>query len=97
MKNEVKKKMNIDSRKLRHQSHDERVLMTKVNQIFFFDAFSLSKFSFFNPSSSFSFDRQTDCDRRAVLAIGSPSPRYDEKLFPSRNIYNEASETFAGA
>jgi hypothetical protein len=31
MKNEVKKKMMIDSRKLRHQSHDERIFPTNVN------------------------------------------------------------------
>jgi len=31
MKNEVKKKMTIDSSKLRHQSHDERISSTNVN------------------------------------------------------------------
>jgi len=31
MKNEVKKKMMIDSRKLWHQSHDERIFPTNVN------------------------------------------------------------------
>jgi hypothetical protein len=31
MKNEVKKKMMIDSRKSRHQSHDEIILSTNVN------------------------------------------------------------------
>jgi hypothetical protein len=32
LKNEVKKKMMIDSRKSRHQSHDERTFIAKVNQ-----------------------------------------------------------------
>jgi len=34
MKNEVKKKMIIDSRKSRHQSHDERISSTNVNYLF---------------------------------------------------------------
>jgi len=34
LKNEVKKKMTIDSRKSWHQSHPERKIMVKVNQIF---------------------------------------------------------------
>jgi len=34
MKNEVKKKMMIDSRKLWHQSHAERISLTNVNHYF---------------------------------------------------------------
>src|SRR5579864_3094602 len=34
MKNEVKKKMMIESRKLSHQSHDERISSTNVNHYF---------------------------------------------------------------
>jgi len=34
MKNEVKKKMMIDSRKSPHQSHDERIFATNVNHFF---------------------------------------------------------------
>jgi hypothetical protein len=34
MKNEVKKKMMMDSRKLWHQSHDERISSTNVNHYF---------------------------------------------------------------
>ena len=34
MKNEVKKKMMIESRKLWHESHDERIFVTKVNSNF---------------------------------------------------------------
>jgi len=34
MKNEVKKKMMMDSRKLWHQSHDERISLANVNHYF---------------------------------------------------------------
>jgi len=34
LKNEVKKKMTIDRRKLRHQSHRERISEAKVNKNF---------------------------------------------------------------
>jgi len=43
LKNEVKKKMMIVSRKSRHQSHPERISIAKVNQKIFSSSSRVSK------------------------------------------------------
>jgi hypothetical protein len=71
--------------------------MAKVNQIFFAGTSSLSEFWLFD--LLFSFQQITESIPSAqtrVAYCGPTSPR-NKKLFSSFNIYNEASETFAGA
>jgi hypothetical protein len=64
---------------------------------FFSDASSLWKLCSLNRLCSSHPILESIATAESLLTIFPPLLWHDEKLFRCRNIYNEASETFAGA
>ena len=97
MKNEVKKKMTIQLRKLLHQSHDDRVFDRKCQED---SCQRIERFSISRPHNTSSralrSKNQTDNHTASILLV-SPMRKLLHDPFLFFSIYNENREIFAGA
>ena len=97
MKNEVKKKMMIERRKLSHQSHDDRVFGSKSQEVFSQTASSCSEFSFRDRIVAHVELTSADMNRVAWFQRGRWFRSLRRDAFFRRCIYNGDRKIFVGA
>src|ERR1700730_4810589 len=97
MKNEVKKKMMIERRKLSHQSHDERVFGSKSQEVFRRLHQVAPNFPSSITSSLMLKSPANDINRLALFQRGRWFGSLSSDAFFRRCIYNEGRKIFVGA